>query len=155
MGQRRWAGVLVADGAKFLDVAGPSEVVSEAELSSGDYELLLSSAVGSHAASSARMRIAVDAAAADAGLLDTALASGGDASSADAVRAEVARTAGALAGQAQRVTIGVNTKNLSHTSTVVPGGRWQQGSIRYDVITCAYAHVAGARASCPCGGWPG
>jgi hypothetical protein len=40
MRQRRCVGVLVFDGPKALDVAGPSGIFSEANRFGGDYELV-------------------------------------------------------------------------------------------------------------------
>ena len=62
-------GILVFDGVKLLDVAGPSEVFSEANRFGGDYEVTLYSPDGCGVASSTGMRIGVDAAAADTGPL--------------------------------------------------------------------------------------
>lgn len=76
MGRRR-VGVLVFDGVKLLDVAGPSEVFSEATRFGADYELLLCSPDGRDVASSTGMRVPVDATAHDAGRLDTVLVAGG------------------------------------------------------------------------------
>ena len=53
----RRVGILVFDGVKLLDVAGPSEVFSEANRFGGDYEVTLYSADGSGVASSTGMRI--------------------------------------------------------------------------------------------------
>jgi transcriptional regulator GlxA family with amidase domain len=103
MGHRRRIGVLVFDEVKLLDVAGPSEVFSEANRFGADYGIVLCSVDGHDVSSSTGMRIAVDTAAADAGPLDTALVAGGDVFPAHAVRPELARAAGDLAGQAQRV----------------------------------------------------
>ena len=102
MGQKRRVGILVFDGVKLLDVAGPSEVFSEANLFGADYEIVLCSADGRDVASSTGMRISVDAAAADTGPLDMALVSGGDVFPARPVTPELARAARILAGRARR-----------------------------------------------------
>jgi transcriptional regulator GlxA family with amidase domain len=54
MGRRR-VGVLVYDGVTLLDVAGPSEVFSEANRFGADYEITLYSADGQNVASSTGM----------------------------------------------------------------------------------------------------
>ncbi len=72
-------GVVVFDGVKLLDVAGPSEVFSEANRLGARYELVLCSVGGREVASSTGLRIPVDADAAQLGLgFDTLLVMGGD-----------------------------------------------------------------------------
>ena len=72
-------GVVVFDGAKLLDIAGPSEVFSEANLLGARYELSLCSVGGREVTSSTGMRITADLDAAQEGLgFDTLLVSGGD-----------------------------------------------------------------------------
>ena len=95
-------GILVFDGVKLLDVAGPSEVFAEANRFGARYRLVLCSPDGREVASSTGMRISVDAAAADAGPLHLALVAGGDVFPAHPVTAELAAAARALAGFAQR-----------------------------------------------------
>lgn len=102
MGQRHRVGVLVFDGVKLLDVAGPSEVFSEANRFGAAYGLALCSPDGRDVTSSTGMRIAVDARAAQAGPLGTAMVAGGDIFPAHAVRPELARAAADLAARAQR-----------------------------------------------------
>jgi transcriptional regulator GlxA family with amidase domain len=102
MGQKRRVGILVFDGVKLLDVAGPSEVFSEANLFGADYEIVLCSADGRDVSSSTGMRISVDAAAADTGPLDMALVAGGDVFPARPVTPELAGAARILAGRARR-----------------------------------------------------
>jgi transcriptional regulator GlxA family with amidase domain len=101
MGRRR-VGVLVFDGVKLLDVAGPSEVFSEANRFSADYEVLLFSADGRDVASSTGMRVCVDGAAADTGPLELALVAGGDLLPLRPVSSELAEAARVMARQAQR-----------------------------------------------------
>lgn len=72
-------GILVFDGVKLLDVAGPSEVFSEANRSGATYELTLCSVGGEQVVSSTGMRISVDADANDDVRFDTVLVMGGDA----------------------------------------------------------------------------
>ncbi|WP_405755319.1 GlxA family transcriptional regulator [Streptomyces sp. NBC_01020] len=73
-------GVVVFDGVKLLDVAGPSEVFSEANRMGADYALELCAVGGAEVLASTGMRIPVDADAARTGLgYDTLLVMGGDA----------------------------------------------------------------------------
>lgn len=102
MGRHR-VGILVFDGVKLLDVAGPSEVFSEASRFGADYELLLCSPDGCAVTSSTGMRLPVDTAARGAGRLCTAMVAGGDVFPARPVAPELARAAADLAGQARRV----------------------------------------------------
>lgn len=102
MGRKRRVGILVFDGVKLLDVAGPSEVFSEANLFGASYELVLCSADGRHVGSSTGMRLGVDTAAADVGPLDLALVAGGDVFPTHPVSPELAGAARALAARARR-----------------------------------------------------
>ncbi|HSZ41940.1 MAG TPA: GlxA family transcriptional regulator [Trebonia sp.] len=102
MGAHR-VGVLVFDGVKLLDVAGPSEVFSEASRFGADYELLLCSADGRDVSSSTGMRLPVDAGARDTGRLDTVLVAGGDIFPTHPVSPDLAQAAADLAGRARRV----------------------------------------------------
>lgn len=102
MGERRVA-VLVFDGVKLLDVAGPSEVFAEADRFGADYRLVLCSVGGRAVCSSTGMRIHVDADAADVGPVDTALIMGGDVFPAEPVGPELAQAARTLAAAADRV----------------------------------------------------
>jgi transcriptional regulator GlxA family with amidase domain len=102
MGRERRVGILVFDGVKLLDVAGPSEVFSEASRFGGDYKVTLYSPDGRGVASSTGMRISVDAAAADAGPLDLALVAGGDTVPTHPVSPELAAAARLLAKRARR-----------------------------------------------------
>jgi transcriptional regulator GlxA family with amidase domain len=63
MAERRRVAVLVFEGVKLLDVAGPSEVFSEATRLGADYEVMLVSPDGRDVTSSTGMRMAVDGAA--------------------------------------------------------------------------------------------
>jgi transcriptional regulator GlxA family with amidase domain len=102
MGRRRRVGILVFDGVTLLDVAGPSEVFSEANRFGADYEVMLYSAGGQNVVSSTGMRISVDAAAADSGPLDIALVAGTDDFPAHPVSLELSDAARTLAGRARR-----------------------------------------------------
>ena len=68
MGPERRVGILVFDGVKLLDVAGPGEVFTEANLFGACYRLVLCSPDGRDVTSSTGMRVSVDAAAADVGM---------------------------------------------------------------------------------------
>ena len=102
MGSKRRVGILVFDGVKLLDVAGPSEVFSEANRFGADYEVMLYSADGRDVASSTGMRISVHAAAVNTGPLEMALVAGGDALPTHPVSPELAEAARTLAGRARR-----------------------------------------------------
>jgi transcriptional regulator GlxA family with amidase domain len=101
MGRKRRVGILVFDGVKLLDVAGPSEVFSEANRFGGDYEVMLYSADGREVSSSTGVRIGVHGAAADGGPLELAVVAGGDVFPAYPVSPELAGAARMLAGQAR------------------------------------------------------
>jgi len=102
MGAQRRVGILVYDGVTLLDVAGPSEVFSEANRFGADYEVRLYSADGQNVVASTGMRIGVDAAAADSGPLDLALLAGTDNFPSHPVSPELVRAAQTLAEQASR-----------------------------------------------------
>ncbi len=59
MGRKRRVGILVFDGVTLLDVAGPSEVFTEASRFGADYEVMLYSADGQNVVSSTGMRFGV------------------------------------------------------------------------------------------------
>nr|WP_238992961.1 GlxA family transcriptional regulator [Jiangella aurantiaca] len=71
-------GLLVFDGMKMLDVAGPGEVFAEANLMGANYRIQLVSVDGKDVRSSSGMRVAVDGADTDAGRLDTVVIAGGE-----------------------------------------------------------------------------
>ncbi|MGH3211947.1 MAG: GlxA family transcriptional regulator [Trebonia sp.] len=102
MGGEQRVGVLVFDGVKLLDVAGPSEVFNEANWFGADYRVTLYSADGRDVASSTGMRIGVDGTAADTGPLDIALVAGGDVFPSHPVSRELAEAARVMAKQARR-----------------------------------------------------
>lgn len=102
MGERRRVGILVFEGVKLLDVAGPSEVFSEANRFGAAYEVKLYSADGLEVTSSTGMRVSVDAAAADCGPLDLTLVAGGDALPVRPVSPALAGAARMLAKRARR-----------------------------------------------------
>ncbi|MFC1412605.1 GlxA family transcriptional regulator [Streptacidiphilus sp. N1-12] len=97
-------GVVVFDGVKLLDVAGPSEVFSEANRIGTDYRLTLCSVGGRQVASSTGLRIPVDADASSAGLgFDTLLVMGGDALPTRPIDPALRDAVGDLAARSGRV----------------------------------------------------
>jgi transcriptional regulator GlxA family with amidase domain len=99
----RRVGVLVFDGVKLLDVAGPSEVFSEANRFGADYELVLCSVGGTDVMSSTGMRIPVDVDVEHTGALDTVLVMGGDFFPGNPVDPALASAAVTLSARAKRV----------------------------------------------------
>ena len=97
-------GVVVFDGVKLLDVAGPSEVFSEANRIGADYELVLCSVDGREVTSSTGLRIPVDADAAAVGLgFDTLLVMGGDRLPTHPISPELRDAVSAMAARSSRV----------------------------------------------------
>ncbi|GAA3352691.1 hypothetical protein GCM10017744_002740 [Streptomyces antimycoticus] len=70
--------ILVYDGVKLLDVAGPAEVFAEANRLGADYKIVLVSPTGADVTSSIGIRIAVDAAATTEPAPGTFLVAGAD-----------------------------------------------------------------------------
>lgn len=97
-------GILVFDGVKLLDVAGPAEAFAEANLLGASYELVLLSPDGNDVQSSVGMRVSVDAAATEAAGFHTVLVAGGDALPTKQVPAGLVAAAGHLAGNTQRMS---------------------------------------------------
>ncbi|MER7566874.1 GlxA family transcriptional regulator [Streptomyces sp. NPDC097941] len=95
--------ILVYDGVKLLDVAGPAEVFGEANLLGADYRTTLLSATGADVTSSIGMRIAVDGSAATQRDPDTLLVPGGDIYPRTPVTRDLAEATGSLAARAGRV----------------------------------------------------
>ncbi|MGW0424567.1 GlxA family transcriptional regulator [Streptomyces sp. NPDC003015] len=95
--------ILVYDGVKLLDVAGPAEVFGEANLLGADYRIALLSATGADVTSSIGMRIAVDGSAATQTDPDTLLVPGGDIYPRTPVTRDLAEATGSLAARAGRV----------------------------------------------------
>ncbi|MET7690285.1 GlxA family transcriptional regulator [Streptomyces sp. NPDC005483] len=95
--------ILVYDGVKMLDVAGPAEVFGEANLLGADYRITLLSTTGAHVTSSIGMRIAVDGSAATQADADTLLVPGGDIYPRTPVTRDLAEATGNLAARAGRV----------------------------------------------------
>jgi transcriptional regulator GlxA family with amidase domain len=95
--------ILVYDGVKLLDVAGPAEAFGEANLLGADYRITLLSATGTDVTSSIGMRIAVDGSAATQRDPDTLLVPGGDIYPRTPVTRDLAEATGSLAARAGRV----------------------------------------------------
>lgn len=95
--------ILVYDGVKLLDVAGPAEVFGEANLLGAEYRITLVSATGADVVSSIGVRIAVDGSAADEPDPDSFLMPGGDVYPRTPVSRELTEAARDLAVRAGRV----------------------------------------------------
>jgi transcriptional regulator GlxA family with amidase domain len=96
-------GVVVFDGVKLLDVAGPSEVFSESNRMGAHYQLTLCAVGGHEVTSSTGLRIPVDADASSDGLgFDTLLVMGGDVFPAHPVAADLRQAVRALAARSGR-----------------------------------------------------
>jgi transcriptional regulator GlxA family with amidase domain len=97
-------GVVVFDGVKLLDVAGPSEVFAEANLFGGRYQLELCSVGGVVVRSSTGIPLAVDHDAAAPRLgFDTLLIAGGDVFPTHPVEAALREATRALAARSARI----------------------------------------------------
>jgi transcriptional regulator GlxA family with amidase domain len=97
-------GVVVFDGAKLLDIAGPTEVFAEATRCGAAYELTICSVGGVAVGTSTGLRIPADADAADPDLgFDTLVVAGGDVFPDHAVRPELAEAVAGLASRSRRV----------------------------------------------------
>ena len=97
-------GILVFDGVKLLDVAGPAEAFAEANHLGCSYELVFLSPDGNDVASSVGLRVSVDAAADGAGSFHTVLVAGGDALPESRLPAGLVDAAGHLAGNSGRMS---------------------------------------------------
>jgi transcriptional regulator GlxA family with amidase domain len=98
----RRIGILVFDGVKLLDVAGPGEVFQEANRFGAAYRIVVCSPDGRDVATSTGMRISVDMPAADARGLDVAMVAGGDALPTHPIDPSLIAAAEALHRQARR-----------------------------------------------------
>ncbi len=96
-------GILVFDGAKMLDIAGPSEVFAEASLSDADYRISMLSADGKDVDTSIGLRLPVDASAFSDARYDTVLVVGGEVFPSTPVRDELRDAAGHLAERTGRI----------------------------------------------------
>ncbi|MFC4945203.1 GlxA family transcriptional regulator [Pseudonocardia sp. GCM10023141] len=97
-------GIVVFDGVKLLDVAGPSEVFSEANRMGANYQLTLCAVGGGSVSSSTGMTIAVDADATDPLVrFDTLLVMGGDIFPGHPVDPQLRDAVIGLAGRSGRV----------------------------------------------------
>lgn len=95
-------GILVFDGMKLLDMAGPAEVFTEANLSGANYRISMVSTDGKDVRSSIGLRIPVDVAAAGAARFDTVLVAGGEVFPAHPVSESLAGAALHLSNRASR-----------------------------------------------------
>ncbi|WP_426247637.1 GlxA family transcriptional regulator [Nocardioides sp. LHG3406-4] len=95
--------ILVYDGVKLLDVAGPAEVFAEANRLGADYRIMLVSPTGEDVTSTTGITMSVQGDAASAGDPDTFLVSGGDIYPRAAVPADLVQAARDLAEHAGRV----------------------------------------------------
>jgi len=95
-------GILLFDGMKMLDVVGPAEVFTEANLSGADYQISMISADGNDVGSSIGFRVPVDTSAAAAGRFDTLLVAGGEVFPANPVADELASAALELSARSAR-----------------------------------------------------
>lgn len=103
MGVRHQIGVLVFEGAKMLDVAGPSEVFAEANLAGTRYAIEMLSVDGHDVRTSIGMRIPVDGSAFEARRWDTVLVSGGEPFPATSVPTALSDAANHLADHSARI----------------------------------------------------
>ncbi|MEV6938431.1 DJ-1/PfpI family protein, partial [Streptomyces sp. NPDC051132] len=95
--------ILVYDGVKLLDVAGPAEVFGEANLLGADYRIVLVSATGADVASSVGMRMAVDGSASAEPDPGTFLMPGGDLYPRTPVPRDLVEATSGLAARSGRV----------------------------------------------------
>jgi transcriptional regulator GlxA family with amidase domain len=97
-------GVVVFDGVKMLDVAGPSEVFAESNRAGANYQLSVCAVGGGAVTSSTGMRIIADLDAATEGLgFDTLLVMGGDLLPTRPIDPELRDAVRALATRSRRV----------------------------------------------------
>lgn len=95
--------ILVYDGVKLLDVAGPAEVFAEANRLGADYAVSLVSPTGEDVTTSNGIRMAVDAGPDAEPPPRTFLVAGGDIYPAQAVSRELVAVARAVSSEAHRV----------------------------------------------------
>ncbi|GAB2840512.1 GlxA family transcriptional regulator [Actinocorallia aurea] len=102
--RRRRIGLLVFDGVKMLDFAGPAEVFVEANQSLDAYDVVLVSADGQDVSTSIGARVTVSCAAHEAGRFDTVVIPGSELPPDVFVTPEVLGAAEALAKNTRRLT---------------------------------------------------
>ncbi|KXF51011.1 AraC family transcriptional regulator [Rhodococcus sp. SC4] len=95
--------ILVYDGVKLLDVAGPAEVFAEANRCGADYQIVLLSPTGSDVASSIGIKISVDGDAGSEPAPDTFLVAGGDIYPRTTIARDLVDATNTLATRAARV----------------------------------------------------
>jgi transcriptional regulator GlxA family with amidase domain len=95
--------VLVYDGVKLLDVAGPADVFSEANRLGADYRVELVSPAGADVVTSIGIRLAVDLTPEQVTTADTLLVAGGDLFPSTAVARDLADATSELATRSARV----------------------------------------------------
>lgn len=103
MGRTHEIGFLIFDGAKMLDIAGPSEVFTEANLSGTDYRISMLTPDGEDARTSIGVRISPDESAFGDRHFDTVLIAGGEPFPNTPVPEQLSRAANHLAGRAGRI----------------------------------------------------
>ncbi|GAB3394410.1 GlxA family transcriptional regulator [Humibacter soli] len=96
-------GILVFDGVKLLDVAGPAEVFAEANRLGAEYEVELVSATGEDVTTSVGIKLDVTTSVADFEPAGTLLIAGGDIYPSTPVSPELSAAARELAGKSTRV----------------------------------------------------
>ena len=95
-------GILVFDDMKLLDLAGPAEVLAEANHFGADYRISLVSVDGQDVKTSMGLRIPVDSAATSHQPFDTMIVTGGEAFPAGEVTDDLASAALSLSDRASR-----------------------------------------------------
>lgn len=95
-------GILVFDGMKLLDFAGPAEVFTEANHSGANYRISMVSSDGTDVRTSMGLTLPVDLAASVAGRFDTVLVAGGEVFPAGPVSDSLASAAFDLSQRATR-----------------------------------------------------
>lgn len=103
MGRTHSIAFLIFEGAKMLDIAGPSEVFAEANLSGTDYEISMLTPDGAAVRTSIGVRIPADGSAFDDRSWDTVLVAGGEPFPTNPVPDELSSAARYLAGRAGRI----------------------------------------------------
>ncbi|MFI6493727.1 GlxA family transcriptional regulator [Streptomyces sp. NPDC050564] len=95
--------ILVYDGVKLMDVAGPADVFAEANRLGADYRIAVLSTTGADVRSSVGIRIAVDGSPATEPAPDTFVVPGGDVYPRTPIRRELVEAARDLAVRSRRV----------------------------------------------------